>query len=77
MADLLIRGVPEDVHGKIKARAAAAGRSVNDLLLSELVEWAGKPTLAEWLVEVDGGRREGGPTAAEIADVVRSGRAVR
>jgi hypothetical protein len=45
-----VRHVPEKVHRALKARAARAGLSLSDYLLTELRRLAGRPTLDE-LVE--------------------------
>lgn len=76
MADILLRGIDDDLHRRIKERAAAGGRSVNDLLVSEVIRWADRPTLPEWVatVERDARARPDGPTAAEIVEIVRRGR---
>jgi len=42
-----IRNVPEDLHRRLKARAAMAGMSLSDYLLSEIKEIAEQPRLAE------------------------------
>jgi plasmid stability protein len=42
-----IRNVPDALHRKLKARAAMAGTSLSEYLLSELREIAEQPTLAE------------------------------
>lgn len=42
-----IRNVPEAVHGRLKARAALAGKSLSDYLLSEIAEAAERPTADE------------------------------
>jgi plasmid stability protein len=43
-----IRNVPDALHRKLKARAAMAGMSLSDYLLSEIRESAEVPTLAEF-----------------------------
>jgi plasmid stability protein len=43
-----VRNVPEELHRKLKARAAAGGMSLSDYLLQELLEIAERPTWAEW-----------------------------
>jgi antitoxin FitA len=43
-----IRNVPDALHRKLKARAAMAGMSLSDYLLSEIREIAEQPTLAEF-----------------------------
>lgn len=44
-----IRNVPEDLHRKLKARAALAGRSLSDYLLDEVRRSAAKPSREELL----------------------------
>ena len=43
-----IRNVPDALHRKLKARAAMAGMSLSDYLLSEIRQVAEVPTLAEF-----------------------------
>lgn len=42
-----LRNVPDALHRTLKARAAMAGMSLSDYLLSEIREVAERPTLAE------------------------------
>lgn len=42
-----IRNVPEKVHRALKARSALAGKSLSDLILTELVAMAAVPSEAE------------------------------
>jgi plasmid stability protein len=42
-----IRNVPEDLHRKLKAKAALAGRSLSDYLLEAVRKAADQPTLDE------------------------------
>jgi antitoxin FitA len=42
-----IRNVPDELHHKLKARAAERGTSLSDFLLAEVSEIADRPTLAE------------------------------
>lgn len=42
-----IRNVPDALHRKVKARAAAAGMSLSDYLLQEIRRTAEMPTLEE------------------------------
>lgn len=44
-----IRNVPEELHRKLKARAAHAGRSLSEYLLAELRAIADRPNLPEML----------------------------
>lgn len=47
MTMIQIRNVPEDLHRRLKARAAMAGLSLSDLLLQEIKAVADRPTLEE------------------------------
>ena len=42
-----LRNVPDALHRTLKARAAMAGMSLSDYLLTEIREVAERPTLAE------------------------------
>ncbi|HEV8586033.1 MAG TPA: hypothetical protein VGT02_13785 [Methylomirabilota bacterium] len=44
-----IRHVPDDIHRKLKARAALAGMSLSDYLLAEVRHTLEKPTLTEMM----------------------------
>ena len=47
-----IRNVPDDLHRTLKVRAAKAGMTLSDYLLSEIEQVAAKPTMKEWLERV-------------------------
>ena len=42
-----IRNVPDTLHRRLKSRAALAGMSLSDYLLSEIRELAARPTAEE------------------------------
>jgi len=44
-----IRNVPDELHRTLKARAAKAGMTLSDYLLSEIEQVADKPTLREMM----------------------------
>ena len=44
-----IRNVPDDLHRTLKVRAAQAGMTLSDYLLSEIEQVAQKPTLSEMM----------------------------
>ena len=44
-----IRNVPDELHRTLKVRAAKAGMTLSDYLLSEIEQIAAKPTLAEMM----------------------------
>ncbi len=43
-----IRNVPDELHRKLKARAALQGKSLSDLLLQMIAEAAERPSVEEW-----------------------------
>jgi preprotein translocase subunit Sss1 len=70
-----IRHVPEDVHARLKARAAAAGMSLSDYLLREITWMASRPTWDEYFDAVKG--EEPIATGVDWAEVIREGREER
>jgi len=73
MPSVQIKGVPDDIHAVLRRRAAAAHQSLQEYLLSRLIEEASRPTLDEILERI-GGRTGGSLTLDEAADAVRSDR---
>lgn len=69
---LQIRNVPDEIHRELRSRAAAAGVSLSDYLLAEVVRVAERPPVADVLERAAG--RHGGAPAERIVDAVRSGR---
>jgi antitoxin FitA len=53
MATIQIRNVPESVHRTYQARAAAAGMSLQEYLLAEIIRSAKLRTPAEVIIEVE------------------------
>jgi plasmid stability protein len=49
-----IRNIPDDLHKKLKVRAAQAGMTLSDYLLSEIEQVAEKPTLSEMMERLRG-----------------------
>lgn len=78
MAMLQIRNVPDDLHRRLKARAALAGRSLSDYALDELRRTLERPTRAE-LFERMAARpiRELDPSPTELIRSEREARAGR
>lgn len=67
-----IRNVPEAVHRELRSRAAAAGTSLSDYLLGEIVRVAERPPVADVLARA--GTRHGGASTTDIVAAVRAGR---
>jgi antitoxin FitA len=49
MPSITVRNVPEDVRAELAARAARAGRSLQEHLRAELIDLARKPTVEDVL----------------------------
>jgi plasmid stability protein len=74
MANVQVRGVPDDVHRRLKSQAALAGQSLNEYLLARMSELASVPTVPELAERI----REREPyTGPSSADVVREERGRR
>lgn len=67
-----IREVPDDVHATLRARAAAAGTSLSDYLLRELIEVSERPAVSDVLRRAR--ERSGGARGADIVAAVRRNR---
>jgi plasmid stability protein len=67
-----IRNVPDALHRQLKSRAALAGMSLSEYLLSEIREVAERPTLAELRARLD--RRSGVTPSVAPARAVRAER---
>lgn len=52
MKSLQVRNVPDDLHRRLKVRAAQQGQSLSDLVLAELRRAAERPTRAEVLASI-------------------------
>lgn len=72
MTMIQIRNVPEDVHRRLKARAAMEGVSLSDLALAELRRSLDRPTRRE-LVDLVASREpvRTGPSSAELVEAAR------
>jgi antitoxin FitA len=65
-----IRNVPEDLHRRLKARAALAGMSLSDFLLKEISAVAERPTMEEMRERL--ARRSRVETGESAADAIRA-----
>ena len=52
MPSITVRNVPDEVRDELAARAARAGRSLQEHLRAELIEMASKPTVDELVATV-------------------------
>ena len=67
-----IRNVPETLHRQLKARAAMAGMSLSDYLLSEIRQVAERPTVEEMRARLES--RPPVTLSVSSADAVRAER---
>ena len=67
-----VRNVPDGLHRKLKSRAAVAGQSLSDYLLSQLGTIAARPTREEMLTRLHGRTRVTLKTPAAV--VIRAER---
>ena len=65
MANILVRGLPDQVHAALQRRAERRGQSLQQYLVQELTRLVDKPSLDELLDRID--RRGGGRVGFEQA----------
>jgi plasmid stability protein len=73
MPSVQIKDVPEATHAVLRQRAAAAHQSLQEYLLTQLVEQASRPTLDE-VLDRAGGRAGGSVTFDEAVEAIRGDR---
>jgi len=74
MPALQIRNLPEDVHRKLKARAAERGQSLSEYASGILAKEAQSPTIDEWWEKVKSRGPAGDVTTEDIVAVIRADR---
>ena len=70
-----VRDVPDDLHRRLKARAALAGMSLSEYLLQELRHAAARPTVEEMRARLEG--RTPVHPKESVVEAVRAGRGDR
>lgn len=76
MPSVQIKGVPEETHAVLRQRAARAHQSLQEYLLTRLVEEASRPTVEEVLARASE-RTGGSVTFDDAAAALREDRARR
>lgn len=71
-AMIQIRNVPDDLHRRLKARAAIAGMSLSDYLLAQIREAAALPTPEEMKARLQ--NREPTRPSMSVVEAVRAER---
>jgi antitoxin FitA len=72
--NIQIRNVPDDVHEVYKRRAAAAGMSLQEYLLADLRDGAGRLTMAEAMARIASHVGGSGVSVADIVEGIRQDR---
>jgi antitoxin FitA len=66
MTNVQVRGVPDDVHRRLKSQAALAGQSLNEFLLARISDIARVPTVPELAQRIREREPYMGPSSAEL-----------
>jgi plasmid stability protein len=66
VANVQVRGVPDDVHRRLKAQAALAGQSLSEFLLARISEIARTPTVGELAARIRERTPYTGPSSAGL-----------
>ena len=66
MPNVQVRGVPEDVHRRLKAQAALSGQSLNEYLLARMNDIARLPTVPELAERIRERAPYEGPSSAAL-----------
>jgi len=74
MTNVQIRGVPDDVHRRLKAQAALTGQSLNEYLLARVTEIARVPTVPELAARIREREPYTGPSSAHAVRADRDAR---
>jgi plasmid stability protein len=74
MANVQVRGVPDDLHRRLKAQAALSGQSLNEFLLARLGDVARVPTVPELAARIREREPYAGPSSAALIRAARDSR---
>ena len=66
MPNVQVRGVPEDVHRRLKSQAALSGQSLNEYLLARMNDIARLPTVPELAARIRERASSEGPSSAAL-----------
>jgi len=69
-----VRNVPDDLHKKLKIRAAAAGMSMSDYIKRELSRRTRKSTIPEIIERRQGRGAKSTLTTQKIVDIIHKNR---
>jgi len=74
MPNVQVRGVPEDVHRRLKSQAALSGQSLNEFLLARISDIARVPTVPELAERIRERTPYTGPSSAAVIRAERDRR---
>jgi hypothetical protein len=74
MKVIQVRNVQDDLHRALKARAAREGRTLSDLILSELPRLADRPSPEQVMSRIRSRSSVGGAPASELIAAERDRR---
>jgi len=74
MKMIQIRNVPDELHRALKVRAAREGRTLSDLILSDLPRLAHKPSADDVMTRIRSRTPVGGSPASELIAAERDRR---
>ena len=66
MTNVQVRGLPDEVHRRLKSQAALAGQSLNEYLLARMTDIAKVPTVPELAARIRERAPYEGPSSAEV-----------
>jgi antitoxin FitA len=69
-----VRGVPDDVHRRLKSQAALSGQSLNEFLLARMSDIARVPTVPELAERIRERSQYVGPSSAAVVRAERDDR---
>jgi antitoxin FitA len=61
-----VRGVPDEVHRRLRSQAALAGQSLNEFLLARMSDIARVPTVSELAARIAEREPYDGPSSADL-----------
>jgi plasmid stability protein len=74
MPNVQVRGVPDDVHRRLKSQAALSGQSLNEFLLARMTDIARVPTVPELAERIRERAAYTGPSSAKVIRAERDRR---
>ena len=75
--NVLVRNVPAEIHATLVRRAEAEGKSLQEYVMSLLMQSAGKPTMAEVMAEIEANLAANPVPSMSTEEIVATIRAVR